>query len=757
MFRINLNSNIARSFIHTLINKSNRMKRSILIFAALNMLLLSVTLAQKIDTTKVYNLNEIMVVTNHMPIGSVDRMPAMEGNIIYAGKKNEVIQLQTINADLSTNNARQVFAKVPGLSIWENDGSGIQIGVAARGLSPNRSWEFNVRQNGYDISSEAFGYPEAYYSPPMEALQKIEVIRGSASLQFGPQFGGLLNFKMKKADPNKKLAVETQQTAGSYGLYNSYNSVGGTNKKLSYFGFLHHRNAEGWRENSRYNIYTGYFSVGYQLTNKIKIEGEYTKMDYTSQQPGGLTDKEFSANNRQSFRERNWFGAPFNIASINLQYELSDKFSIQIKTFGTFAERNSVGFTKSINTADTINATTLQYNARQVDTDKYTNVGSEIRTSLKYTFLGQENILTNGIRLYRGHTKRNQLGTGTTGNDFDLSLTNPQFGRSLEFWTNNYAVFAENIFQIGKNFKVIPGIRFEYIKNRNEGYINTTPAGSVVPNEYDRQILLYGLGTEYQISKSTNIYGNYSLAYRPVTFSELTPSATTEIIDPDLKDAGGFNADLGYRGGIKNLLNFDVSLFYLLYDNRIGIQPKGGATFKTNIGTSESKGFESYIEIDVLRLFSDQSKYGNFNIFASNSFIEAKYIKWNNPVIENDPVKSIKNKRVENAPQFIHRFGASYMLKGFSSTLQFSSVGEVYTDAINSELPNESGTIGKLPGYHLLDVSLCYRFMRHYNVKMGVNNITNEKYATRRSGGYPGPGILPGNGRTIFVSVGASF
>ncbi|MBK7683159.1 MAG: hypothetical protein IPJ26_12180, partial [Bacteroidetes bacterium] len=44
-----------------------------------------------------------------------------------------------INADLSTNTSRQVFGKVPGMSIWENDGSGIQTSVATRGLSPNRS------------------------------------------------------------------------------------------------------------------------------------------------------------------------------------------------------------------------------------------------------------------------------------------------------------------------------------------------------------------------------------------------------------------------------------------------------------------------------------------------------------------------------------------------------------------------------------------------------------------------------------------
>lgn len=712
--------------------------------------------SQNDDTAKVISLQEIVIKENNFST-EIDRMPDMKENVIYAGKKTEVIQLDKINADLSTNNTRQVFAKVPGISIWENDGSGIQAGIASRGLSPNRSWEFNVRQNGYDISSEVFGYPETYYTPPMEALRKIEVIRGSASLQYGPQFGGVINYQIKKGNPNKPLSFETQQTVGSYGLFNTYNAIGGTYKKLSYYGFLHHRAAEGWRKNSEYTIYTGYFSANYQLTKKIKIEGEYTNMNYKSQQPGGLTDTQFADNHHQSFRERNWFSAPFSVASLTIKYDISQSVNLQIKSFATIAERNSVGFTKSITTKDTINPTSLQYNPRQVDRDNYKNYGTEMRVSVKYKFFGKENIFAGGLRAYNGNTKRNQLGAGTTADDFDLTLTNMQYGRSLEFETTNYAAFAENIFQIGKRLKIVPGIRFDYIENKMEGYINTTQAGTLNPNKKTRQIILYGIGSELMITEKTNLYGNYSLAYRPVTFSELTPSATTEIIDPNLKDASGFNADVGYRGSVKNFLNFDVGLFYLQYDNRIGTLTQNGSPFKTNIGNSVSKGIESYIEINPIKIFTDNFKFGSISFFASNSFIDAKYVKWNNPAIASDPAKSIENKRVENAPQQIHRFGATYYLKGFSLTFQSSSVGDVYTDAANTETPNSTGTNGKISGYRVMDASFTYKFLERYNLRAGVNNLADTKYATRRAGGYPGPGLMPGNGRTVFASIGASF
>jgi hypothetical protein len=135
------------------------------------------------------------------------RMKSVDGFGIYEGKKSEVIVLDKINANLATNNSRQVFAKVPGMNVIENDGGGIQLGLAVRGLNPNRIAEFNSRQNGYDMAADALGYPESYYTPPLEGVERLEVIRGAASLQYGPQFGGLLNFVMRTPSDTKKVEL----------------------------------------------------------------------------------------------------------------------------------------------------------------------------------------------------------------------------------------------------------------------------------------------------------------------------------------------------------------------------------------------------------------------------------------------------------------------------------------------------------------------------------------------------------------------
>lgn len=711
------------------------------------------------DTIK--SINEILIEGKYTDL---ERLPVLDGTRINSGKKNEVINLLQSSADLSSNNYRQILAKVPGVSIWENDGSGIQTSIATRGLSPNRSWEFNVRQNGCDISSEAYGYPEAYFTPPTEALEKIEIIRGAASLQYGTQFGGLLNYITKKNFTNKPFAFETQQTLGSYGLFNAYNAIGGKIKKFSYYGYLHNRSANGWRQNSQYRTTTGSISFSYSFSSKLSISLEYTHMDYLSQQPGGLTDSMFQRNAQQSVRARNWFSTPWNSSALHIKYDFDENTKLTVDVFHTYASRNSVGFMKDINLNDSLNGS--YYNTRQIDRDWYNNLGVEVRFLKQYNLQGQKSALSIGTRIYRGNTLRKQGGIGSVNSDFDLTLVeqntsqlgNFDYKKELKFETSNAALFAENLFQITKRFAVTPGIRIEYIENQVSGTIDKPIIGSVlnIPNT-NRNIILAGVGGEFKTTKTTNIYANFSQAFRPVTFSELTPSATTDSIDQNLRDASGYNIDFGFRGSLFEAITFDVGAFYLFYDNRIGTISVNGKNFKTNIGASVSQGLESFIEFDVFKLATLNKKFGNLKLFSNVSIIDAKYTRWDDPAALIDSTKDFSGNYVENAPRNINRFGFTYKYNRFSLSYQVNHVGFVFTDALNMEKPNSKATIGKLDGYSVMDFSASYLINGKYNIKSGINNLANKKYATRRSGGYPGPGILPGNGRTFFISIGVKF
>ena len=150
-------------------------------------------------------LSEVVVAAVAEKQFSLRKLRAVEGTAIYAGKKTEVVLLNQLTANVAANNARQIYAQIVGLNIYEANDAGLQLNIGGRGLDPNRTANFNTRQNGYDISADVLGYPESYYSPPAEALNEIQVIRGAASLQYGTQFGGLVNFKFKKPNAGKKV------------------------------------------------------------------------------------------------------------------------------------------------------------------------------------------------------------------------------------------------------------------------------------------------------------------------------------------------------------------------------------------------------------------------------------------------------------------------------------------------------------------------------------------------------------------------
>jgi Fe(3+) dicitrate transport protein len=712
------------------------------------------TNSPKADTLHVKSLPDVTVVGRNSK-SDYQQMPEIVGTNIYAGKKNALIVLDNVQGNVVTNNMRQVLAKVPGIHIWESDPSGIQIGIAARGLSPNRSWEFNVRQNGYDIAADPFGYPEAYYNPQLQAVQRIEIVRGQGSLQYGPQFGGLVNYILRNgSEINKPVEFETQQTVGSNGLFNSYNAIGGKKGKVHYYTFFDHRNGNGWRENSLYFSNAGYGTVTYNINTKFSLTAEVMRSHIRSQQAGGLTDAQIKQDAQQSFRSRNWFDITWTTPALIANYKFSDNTRWNTKLFGTIGNRNSVGFLQSITTKDSINPATLSYNNRVVNLDQYRNYGLESRIIADYHLGKMKNTFSGGIRLYTGTTTRQADGKGTTGTGYDVTVTG-NYPRDITFESRNVAAFAENIFRISDKFLIIPGIRYEWLEGSSSGRNGYTSGGAEILLQdvsRSRSFVLAGIGTEYHVTKTTEMYANTSQAYRPIQFANLQAPPTTDVVDPDLKDAKGFNIDLGYRGKVNNYLQFDVSGFYLQYDNRVGtVTVSGTPSYRliTNVGSSTSKGFEGYVEFNPIRAFG-KSKDADLIIFGSYGYTNAKYSGDHKDA-------STKGKKVENAPTNIFRGGITGGYKGFLLTAQISSVGETFSDANNTVAPTANGNTGLIPSYTVTDLTATYKFSKGLNLKAGINNLFDERYFTRRAGGYPGPGALPADGRTFFISVGAKF
>ena len=693
-----------------------------------------------------------VVIIGQKEVNTVKRMPETEGAMVYAAKRNDVIQMDRQNSNTAQVVARQIFSKVPGITIWDFDGSGNQVSVATRGLNPHRSIEMNVRQNGYVINSDLFGYPEAHYAPAMEGVEKIEFVRGSAALQYGPQFGGLLNYIMREGDPNKKFTYQSQQTVGTEGLISTYNSIGGTAGKWNYFGYFNYRRSDGYRPNSTYYNYQYYAELSYSFSKKFTAKAEFSRMYYVDQLAGGLTDSMFNVDPYISTRSRNYFQPNFNIPALTLRWTPGENTTVSLISNYLIGQRNSVMFIAPPTIQDTILASTLQYQPRQVDRDYYNAIATELRVLQSYTLLHHQSTLSIGVRYSYNKTHRQQRGLGTTGTDFDLSLIAPYL-TDLNLQTTNYALFAENVFHFGENFSLTPGIRLDILDRKSAGYVNYLPDD--LNYNQNHVIPIAGCGAQYNISNHVNIYANLTQAYKPVLYSDLVPSATLDVVDPDLKDSYGYQADLGIRGSVRDILRFDVGAYYLYYADRIGVislKDSSGNTYnyRTNTGTTTAKGVETFVEFHPFNWFGISS-YGDISIFTSTSTDHAVYLK-GSQVVANGQNIDIGGKKLENAPDLISRSGITYSYKKVSVTCQYSFTGETYSDATNTEFSANAIT-GIVPAYGIFDLNGVVDFGK-FNLKGGINNLTDKKYFTRRINTYPGPGILPGDGRTYYISFG---
>ncbi|GJM34837.1 MAG: TonB-dependent receptor [Saprospiraceae bacterium] len=706
-----------------------------------------------------YTIEGVTVVSTEEASVKMGRLRAIEGVAIYAGKKSEVVLFDEMTANLATNNPRQVYGKVAGLNIWESDGAGLQLGIGGRGLSPNRTSNFNTRQNGYDISADALGYPESYYTPPSEALRRIEVVRGAASLQYGTQFGGMLNFDFKKPPADKKISLVSRQTLGSYGFFNSFNSLAGTvaNGHLSYYTFYQYKQGDGWRGNSKFDLQNGFAGLTFKANEKLSLHGEWTHLQYLAQQPGGLTDTYFEDNARQSFRARNWFQVNWDLFSVSLDYKFSPRTRLNIRNFGLIAGREALGNLAPINVID------LGGN-RDLIAGEFRNLGSETRLLHRYRWLGQEHSVVSGIRLYRGKTTSRQ-GEANDGSGPDFYFLNPGNVEKSDytFRNENFAAFAENIFYINPKLTLTPGIRYEYINTGASGYYQQRVfdgAGNLISetrnnedSQRSRQFVLVGLGVGYEASATIELYGNFSQNYRAINFSDLRIDNPNGQVDENIRDEQGFTSDLGMR--LKRQWFYaDITAFYIAYKDRIGWVLKANEPplyndfrFRTNIADARNIGLEGFAEANLWHFISPLDSLTKLSLFVNTSLIDARYI--------NTDDRSILDKQVELVPPFTFRTGLNYSYRHFSAVLSWAYTGKHYTDATNA-IRTSTAVNGIIPAYQVADFSATYRW-KWLTLDVSCNNLFDAAYFTRRAESYPGPGIIPADGRSFYVTLGVGF
>ncbi len=703
-------------------------------------------------------LSEVEIKEKKKSIFALTKLDDIVETSIYAGKKSEVVFIQDNNSGLALNNARQIYRQVAGLNIYQNDDAGLQLNIGGRGLDPNRTSNFNTRQNGYDIAADVLGYPESYYSPPAEALDRIEIVRGAASLQYGTQFGGLINFILKKPSDQLGNRYTLRSTNGSNDLLSGFFSLDGNYHKTSYYSFFNYKQGHGFRENSNFNSYNGYIYLDKEINEDLHVSFEFTLLDYLAQQAGGMNDQMFQQNPLQSNRARNWFKVNWLLYNLKLNYKLSKESHHTLSIFGLDAERFALGYRSNrVAQEDPMMERDLIHG-------RFNNVGIEYKALIKKEIknINTANLL--GFKFYQSNNTSIQ-GPGSDGKDADFNFYYNLFRyyqnqSSYKYPNLNIAFFIENIIYINKKTSITPGVRYEIIETKSNGNYtsilvdgaNNPITNSIIYNKKEnaRNFILLGLGFSYKARDILEVYSNISQNYRAVTFADMSIINPAYIINPNIEDEKGYTADLGIRGNLYNRFSYDINLFNLLYEKRIGfiqkVQDDGNIkTERGNVGDARISGLESLINVKIIEFKPSKiiCKY-----FINTALIQSEYI--------DSKQNGIKGNKVEFVPNINLKTGFNIKWKSIISNIQFTYLGQQYTDASNAIESNLSGVIGEIPEYRIIDFSLNYQ-RKNYKIESGINNLLNETYFTRRATGYPGPGIIPSPQRNYYVSLELNF
>ena len=485
-----------------------------------------------------------------------------------------------------------------------------------------------------------------------------------------------------------------------------------------------------------------------------------TFLEYLAQQAGGLNDSMFDLNPYQSVRSRNWFKVNWLLYNAKLTHRFSDQTLFSFNLFGLNASRDAIGF--RTNRVDQVDS----FEERDLIKGKFRNFGFESRLIHNYSILEKKSTLLLGGKFYRANNS-NQQGPGSDGYGPDFSIKSEQYidyqAQSYYDYPNlNIALFGEQILYLNEKLSITPGFRLEHIATGSKGSyknINLDAAGNLLLNETifsdeirKRSFVLFGVGTSYKPNEYLEIYNNISQNYRSVTFADISIVNPAYVINPEITDEKGYNLDLGVRGVFNKTISYDISLFGLIYNDRIGFVQKlfqdgNVKSERGNVGNAFIFGLESLVDFNLVKLLNIDYNYGA-SFFVNTSIIDSKY--------KSSDINGITGKKVEFVPRLNLKSGFKFSFKDLSTSVQYTYMSEQYTDASNSINSNLSGVIGLIPSYDVLDISLAYKYQK-FKIESGINNVLNNAYFTRRATGYPGPGIIPSPPKNIYLTLELKF
>jgi Fe(3+) dicitrate transport protein len=678
----------------------------------------------------------------------------------------------------------EALREVPGVHVRDEEGIGIRPNIGIRGLDPTRSRKVHIMEDGVPIMLMPYGDPSAYYFPPIFRFDRIEVLKGSGQLLYGPQnIGGVMNLITR--NPPAKPEGNFQFWGGNLNYLNTMFDYGGTWGKSGYLVSYNHYQIDSPRfTNQHIRVDDLTFKTVQELSDRTQIMAKFNyyreDSDVTYQ---GFTQSEWAmrggerqtafTNDRFDFRRLGYHVAVNHMFTANLTsttnffgHYISRPWTRQ-RQQGLDAAGNPVGAPQIGNAIPPTAVGVIPVNQQFTNDREYWVWGIEPRFHYNHRLLGMKAEADFGARyMYEESDRiqfRNNVTTGPHRSCFVPGAGNC-LGESNARTTNAYALFFQERLIFGQ-FTVTPGLRFEHIDYDQTNRPNLTQPNNTFGRASFTEVLP-GVGITYSPVKDHTIFFGAHRGMAPPQVSDAITLATGDVVDlgPELS----WTYELGTRGNLAPWAGYEFTLFQMDFSNQIIAQSIAGGVGATltNAGATRHRGLELAGRLDLLDAATGVNKNQDITLDLNYTWVaQAEFVGTRNSSITGAallpgeaPIVSVTGNRLPYSPKHLLTAGIGYADRAlaigtFNARLETQCISDQFGDDRNTVIPTPNGQRGVVRGWCMLNAAVN-QYVKKINTTFfftGKNMLDQLVMVDRTRGIFPGlPALWQAGARWTF-------
>ncbi len=629
----------------------------------------------------------------------VDDAKRLTGSVVLVDRE----QIEAIQP-LSTEDA---LRRVPGINIKSEEETSIVANFGIRGLSASESKSLML-EDGVPVAPGLFIGNERYFNPRIQRVENIEVLKGSASLRYGPStIGGVVNYQTK----NPQEGVLISARAGSYDMREVSVEAGATTASGDAFMGVVATHAES----------DGFMNKGYDMDDVMIKAGLAINDAHTLGLKVSWYDNDANISYRGLLLDDYRKGAEYNPAPDD--YFLTDRQSADVshewvlnsqatlKTVAYYSEVTRDYWRYGVDTAASNAAGRWVYTDALTGNNRaFERVGFESRLQLTNTWFGLDGEAEFGLRYMEEESNDTRIRATRTADRTGIN------DRHRVDSADDMAAYVQNRFEINDRLALTPGLRVESYEQRRVILSDNNASAKTRNTEW-----LPGVGATYEMNDAAQIFGGVYRAFSPAA----NEVALDGLQDQQLDGERSTNFEFGVRG-TQGALNYEVAAFYMDFDNQVVTGNSDPNLSQSNAGQTTHAGMEA----------SFGYVFGNgFSIDANATWVPESDFK----------TGDYRGNRLPYAPKVLANLSLNYQRGDFSGGVLVHHRGEQYGDPSNQiALPTgAAGGIwgGRLAAYTITDAVAQYEVNSNLTVFGSVKNLMDERAITGlRQGIYVAPG-----------------